>query len=233
MVLLLQELLAEWRRKKEDLIWSEATRSLIAFGGFLHKSKKYVGGKRMEKRNIIESQIEQMLGKVAWTHKIQEKQADIYRRTGDVTEIIKIILSAITSSGILAVAFGADSTWFKILTAVVALLSTGVNLYLKKYDFITLEREHKASAVDWLGLREDYVTLIADIRAGIVSDKNLISRRDALLEKYKEVAKKSPNTTSKAYTMASDALNINLDDLISEEEINKFLPPELRREHSC
>lgn len=184
----------------------------------------------MEKRNVIEAEIEQLLGKVAWTHKIQEKQSDIYREKGNATELWRIILSAVTSSGILAVAFGVDSTLFKILTAIVALLTTGVNLYLKKYDFITLEREHKACAVEWLGLREDYIALIADIRADIVSDKDLILRRNELLEKYKTIAKKSPNTTNKAYERAGKALKTNLDDLISEEEINKFLPVELRRE---
>lgn len=184
----------------------------------------------MEKRNVIEAEIEQLMGKVAWTHKIQEKQADIYRENGDNAEIWKIVLSAVTSSGILAVAFGVDSIWFKIITAIIALLSTGVNLYLKKYDFVTLEREHKACAVEWLGLREDYIALIAEIRADIISDEELITRRNELLEKYKEIVKKSPNTTGKAYLKASEALKINLDDLISEEEINKFLPAELRRE---
>lgn len=184
----------------------------------------------MEKRNVIEAEIEQLMGKVAWTHKIQEKQADIYRENGDNAEIWKIVLSAVTSSGILAVAFGVDSIWFKIITAIIALLSTGVNLYLKKYDFVTLEREHKECAVEWLGLREDYIALIAEIRADIISDEDLITRRNELLEKYKEIVKKSPNTTGKAYLKASEALKINLDDLISEEEINKFLPAELRRE---
>lgn len=184
----------------------------------------------MEKRNIIESEIEQLLGKTAWTHKIQEKQADIYRKRGDYTEILKISLSAITSSGILAVAFGVDSFGFKIVTAIIALLSTGVNLYLKKYDFTSMEKEHKASAVEWLGLREDYIALIADIRADIVDDEDIITRRNELLKNYKEISKKSPNTTSKAYIEASKALKINLDDLISEDEINKFLPIELRRE---
>ena len=65
----------------------------------------------MEKRNVIEAEIEQLMGKVAWTHKIQEKQADIYRENGNNAELWKIVLSAVTSSGILAVAFGADSTW--------------------------------------------------------------------------------------------------------------------------
>lgn len=184
----------------------------------------------MEKRNVIESEIEQLLGKTAWTHKIQEKQADIYRKMGEYTEILKISLSAITSSGILAVAFGADAFGFKLATAMIALLSTGVNLYLKKYDFTAMEKEHKASAVEWLGLREDYIALIADIRAGIVNDEEIISRRNELLENYKEISKKSPNTTSKAYLEASKALKINLDDLISKDEIDKFLPIELRRE---
>lgn len=184
----------------------------------------------MEKRNVIESEIEQLLGKTAWTHKIQEKQADIYRKKGVNTEFLKISLSAITSSGILAVAFGADAFGVKIVTAIIALLSTGVNLYLKKYDFTAMEKEHKASAVEWLGLREDYVALIADIRADIVNDEDIITRRNELLQQYKEISGKSPNTTSKAYIEASKALKINLDDLISEDEINKFLPIELRRE---
>lgn len=183
----------------------------------------------MEKRNVIEAQIEQLMGKAAWTHKIQEKQADIYRERGNRAEQLKIALSAITSSGILAVALGADAAAFKILTAIVALLSTGVNLYLKKYDFVSLEKQHKTSAIEWLGLREDYISLIADIRANNIEEEQIVKRRDELLNEFKAVSAKSPITSNKAYAEAGKAIKLNLDDLISEEEINKFLPVELRR----
>ncbi len=49
----------------------------------------------------LESQLRQKFASAVWTHKIQEKQADYYQRLYNIMETVRIILSAITTSGII------------------------------------------------------------------------------------------------------------------------------------
>lgn len=183
----------------------------------------------MINRKIIEAEIEQLLGKCAWTHKIQEKQADIYHSYRIRIECVRITVSAFTASGILIILFGEQSFAVKLITAIMALINTGINLYFRKFNFQSLEKIHKENAVKWLGLREDYTALISEMRAGVLSDKEVIERKRVLLEQYKLISKETPITTNGAYECAKKALNINMDDIISQDEINKFLPEELRK----
>jgi hypothetical protein len=176
----------------------------------------------------LEAEIRQLFGKCVWTHKIQEKQADIYKSWSFWLELVRIIASAITTTGILALLL-VDGIGLKIATAIVSLISTGINLYLKKYDLDSLEKAHKSSAVEWLCLREDYLSLLTDLACDRLTDEDLLEKRNSLRTCYKELCKKSPNTTGKAYDKASKSLKMNMDNIISDEEINAFLPIELRR----
>lgn len=184
----------------------------------------------MINRKIIEAEIEQLLGRSGWTHKIQEKQADIYHSNRIWAERIRIGISALTTSGILAIVIDEQTFGFKLATAIIALISTGINLYFQKFDFQSLEKMHKENAVKWLGLREDYTALISEMRAGVLSDEEVIERKRTLLEQYKLISKETPITTNGAYERAKKALKINMDDIISQDEINIFLPQELRKE---
>ena len=93
-----------------------------------------------------------------------------------------------------------------------------------------MEKIHKENAVKWLVLREDYTALISEMRAGVLSDEEVIEQKRTLLEQYKLISKETPITTNGAYKRAEKALKINMDDIISQEEIDIFLPQELRRE---
>lgn len=183
------------------------------------------------KRIILEAEIEQLLGRSGWTHKIQEKQADIYHMRRIICESARIILSALTTSGIIAIVLDEQTFWFKLVTAIVALISTGTNLYFQKFDFQAMERLHKECAVKWLGLREDYTSLISEMRAEVLSIEDVIKRKRELSEQYKLISKETPITTDGAYKKAEKALKIELDNIITQEEINVFLPKELRKEN--
>lgn len=183
------------------------------------------------KRDIIEAEIEQSLGRSGWTHKIQEKQADIYHNRRFWAESIRIFFSALTTSGILAIVLDEKEYWFKIATAIVALISTGLNLYLQKFDFHSMEKAHKECAAKWLGLREDYTSLVSEMRAEVLSDEEIINRKRELSEQYKAISKETPITTDRAYNKAEKALKIKMDSIITQAEIDIFLPKELRKDN--
>ena len=56
----------------------------------------------------LESQLRQKLASVVWTHKIQEKQADYYKRLYSIMDYVKVI-TAIISIGTVFI-----STYFKL-----------------------------------------------------------------------------------------------------------------------
>lgn len=183
-------------------------------------------------KNIIIAEIEQSFGKTVFNHKIHEKQAEIYKKYAFWWGLANIVLSALTSSGLIALLL-VDEFLLKLISAIISLLSTGINLYTQKYDYEILRRGHKNNANSWLYLRERYTLLITDIRANIATDENeIVTRRNELNVGYQQCARDSLSTTSKAYELAEKALNFNQDNTISLETINSYLPPELRRESS-
>ena len=56
---------------------------------------------------------------VVWTHKIQEKQSDIYFERFKKMETINILLASLTSAGIIAIIF-TDPLWLKLVSAILS-----------------------------------------------------------------------------------------------------------------
>ncbi len=69
---------------------------------------------------------------------------------------------------------------------------------------------------------------MADILNGKLSDELVTSKRDQLIEELKLIYKFAPQTNSKAYENAREALKINEELTFSDEEIDQFLPTELK-----
>ena len=182
-------------------------------------------------RNIVESEIEQSFGRTVFNHKIHEKQAEIYQKYTTICEIITITLASLTSSGLIAILF-ADEFWLKLVSAIVSLLSTGFNLYMQKFNYGALQKENKICAYKWLSLRQEYTLLLTDIRAGVLTDEQIIVRRNELNAIYQENATISPQTTDSAYKKVKNSFDIRNDNFIPVDSINSYLPSEIRRNNN-
>ena len=110
----------------------------------------------------LESQLRQKFASAVWTHKIQEKQADYYKRLYNIMETVRIILSAITTSGIISSIF-VDKTWLKVITAIISMETLFISTYLKSYDLKGLHQKHKENAIQLLDLREEIISVLCDI----------------------------------------------------------------------
>ncbi|NFT08355.1 SLATT domain-containing protein [Clostridium botulinum] len=177
---------------------------------------------------IIEGQLRQLFASVVWTHKIQEKQADIYLSRYKRLEFWRIALSALTSSGIFAIVF-ADNWYLKIATATVSAISLFITSYFKTYDLKVLQKQHKKSAVDLLELREDFTTVLCDIKMRKYSEEELSQIRDNLIKRKIEIAKCTSDPDEKAVSMASKNLKVRQDNTYSDNEIDNFLPSLARK----
>jgi len=177
---------------------------------------------------IFEAQIRELFGRVVWTHKTHEKCADILKKRSSNVKLMQIILSAVTTTGIMVSVFG-DEKWVGVVTALISTSLLGLNTYLKKHDLGQIAQKHANSATALWNIRETYLSLLTDIKAENISVDEIVSKRDKLQKELLGLYKGAPRTISKAYKEASEALKTNEELTFSDEEIDNFLPKELRK----
>ncbi|EHL4998179.1 SLATT domain-containing protein [Escherichia coli] len=181
-----------------------------------------------ESRRVLEGQIRECYGRVVYSHKTHEKCSDILLSRLSSIKFWQIIFSALTTGGFLATFFGAGEVGTGVGIVVSTLLLI-LNAYTKDYDLGELAQKHKQAANEiWL-IREKYLSLLTDLAMGEKPIEQLQSERDSLLESLHSVYSGSPSTTFEAYKKAQDALKNKEDLTFSEEEIDAFLPKELKR----
>ncbi len=178
--------------------------------------------------DIIESQIRECFGRVVWSHKTQEKCADILLRRNSYIKISQIVLSALTATGVL-VTIGGDCKIVNILTAIISTTLLALNTFLKGTDLGEIAQRHVEAAANLWNIREKYLSLITDINAGIIPIEEILTQRNKLQEELSCIYKGSPRTINQAYKKATKALKINEELTFSPEEIDMLLPEPLRK----
>jgi hypothetical protein len=177
---------------------------------------------------IIESQIRECFGRVAWSHKTQEKCADILTQRNNRIKILQIILSAITTTGIMITVFG-DQKWVGIITALISTSLLALNTFLKNYDLGQIAQKHMDCASNLWNIRETYISLLTDIKAETISIEEIVKKRDELQSELYTIYQGAPRSISGAYDKATKALKSNEELTFSDAEIDMFLPNELKK----
>ena len=182
----------------------------------------------MDSRDFVEAQLRECYGRVVYSHKGHEKCADILLSRLSTIKLWQIILASVTTGSFISVFFGTGDVGAAIGVVVSTTLLV-LNAYTKDYDLGELAQRHRQSAADLWLIREEYLSLITDLRVGDESLENVRLRRDALLKQLHAVYSGAPSTTVRAYTEAQKALQQWEEMTFSEEEIDKLLPSKLRR----
>lgn len=181
-----------------------------------------------DSRLILEGQLRECFGRVVYSHKTHEKCADILLSRLSHIKLWQIILSAITTGGFIAALFGAG----KIGVFVGIVVSTSLlvlNAYTKSYDLGELSQKHRQAGADLWLIREKYLSLITDLRIGEKPIETLQNERDELLDELHSIYSGAPSATYQAYKKAQEALKQYEDMTFSDEEIDAFLPKELKK----
>lgn len=84
--------------------------------------------------DALEDCTRNIFGRVMWSHKIQEKQADIYLFESKGLTICSIVLSSIVSGGLVAALF-IDPFWLKLVSTLMSCISTILIAVIKRFDF--------------------------------------------------------------------------------------------------
>lgn len=181
-----------------------------------------------ESRNILEGQLRECYGRVVYSHKTHEKCSDILLSRLSSIKLWQIILSSLTTAGFISTFFGIGEIGAAIGVVISTILLV-LNAYTKNYDLGELAQKHKQAANEiWL-IREKYLSLLTDLAIQDKPIELLQAERDNLLTELHSVYSGSPNTTFEAYKKAQDALQTKEDMTFSDEEIDAFLPNELKR----
>ena len=176
--------------------------------------------------SVLEDAVRDMFARAVWSHKIQEKQADIFQIRYRGMETASIICASLTSVGILSTIF-ADHLWIKIVSAVLSFVTVFISAYFKSFDLNTQAKAHKDAANKLLVLRNEITGLLTSIRMKEKTPSELEEKYHELMNKADKIYKDAPNTTDQAVKKAKEALQVKGDNTFSVTEIDSYLPPAL------
>lgn len=180
---------------------------------------------------VLEAQLRECFGRTVYSHKTHEKSADGCRRKLSRVKFWQILLSAVTTGGLIVAVFG-DAGTSKVATVLSAFLSTALlalNTYTKEVDPGQSAQKHKEAAAKLWTVRESYLSLLTDMRAATISIEAASAKRDELQEALSTIYESAPRTSAEGYSDASVALKEREELTFSDEEIDKFLPAALRK----
>lgn len=176
------------------------------------------------------AQVREAFGRVVYSHKTHEKQADICFSKHRWQQGVLIALTAIGSGTFLAAVVGllGNPALTGLATSSIALLVSWMSLGAKTFKFEEEADTHRGIASRLWDVRESYISLIADLMSGAVAGADGRERRDELQEAARDAYANAPRTSPKAYERASEGLQRNEEMTFSSREIDLFLPEALR-----
>lgn len=175
----------------------------------------------------LESQLREMYGRAAYTHKTHEKMADGYIARYRVIKTVEIVLSAAAASSLLIAILG-DSKLGTVVGAVLSTILLGLTLYFKEASLGEQAQKHTVVASKLWGVREALLSLLVDMNDGR-SSEDVRAERDRLNELLEDIYKGAPRTDAKAYASAQRALKQSEELFFTDDELDKLLPKRLRR----
>ena len=183
----------------------------------------------MDERIIkFENVVRNQFAAVVWSHKIQEKQADIYAEQYKYYEIARLVASSCSAAGIVCL-FYTDALLAKIISVVLSFISIYISAFFKSFNLLTLVDQHKKVANAILELRDKYIKLLLDVNVGLKPYNELECEFENLEERKHILYKEAPTTTDEAVERARKALKVNQDNSFDDKEIDSMLPAQLRK----
>jgi len=184
-----------------------------------------------QSRDILDGQLRESYGRVVYSHKTHEKCADILLTRQRRIKLWQIILSAVTTAGFIGAAFG-NGKAPAILGLIVSTILLALNSYTKSQDLGEIAQKHRQAGSDLWLIREQYLSLLVDVKMREKPIEALQEQRDKLVQQLHKIYRGAPSTTPAAYREAQNALQKMEDMTFSDAEIDAFLPKELKRSKS-
>lgn len=180
----------------------------------------------MEYRKALLGQIKDAYGRVESTYTTHWKQRDIYFGRSKKIKCCEIILSSISTTGLVGFLIS-EKWWVALVGTIFSAISLSLTLYTKDANYEDLVRAHRKSADDLWPLREKYISLMTDFDSLPTSE--IVKNRDELGEMTSKIYENAPTTSPKAFSLTKKALNIGNGAFLSESELESITPLFLRK----
>lgn len=177
-------------------------------------------------KDDLRSQLRDEYGKVTYTYTSFLKYVQILKRKENTTDIIQIILSAISTVGLVSM-LNIDYLWVKLTSTGVSAVLLALTLYSNRFRLSDDIRLYTHGADDYWKIRADYISLLTDMEDLDIAE--IIKRRDELIERTDEANRKYPKTNKRAYRKAQKALKKEEEQFFSDSELDMMLPQHLRK----
>lgn len=176
-------------------------------------------------KEALKIQLREAYGRIVYTYTTHLKKMNRLDKNHRLIKYIQIILSAISTGGFI----GTMITDQFVLTCVGGIFSTALlilNLYFKDFNLTDESKQHRIASDNLWLIREQYISLLTDF--DVLSEDDIIAKRDELQKMTFEVYNKSPKTDTKSYNAAQKALTSEEEQFFTPEEIDRMLPAHLR-----
>ncbi|ETA80436.1 SLATT domain-containing protein [Youngiibacter fragilis] len=176
-------------------------------------------------KEALGTQIREAYGRIVYTYTTHLKKMNRLDKNNRYIKYAQILLSAISTGGFL----GSLITNQLVMTCIGGIFSTVLlflNLYFKDFNLIEESKQHRIASDNLWLIREQYISLLTDF--DVLSEDDIIAKRDELQKLTFEVYNKSPKTDAKSYSDAQKALKTEEEQFFTPEEIDKMLPAHLR-----
>lgn len=178
-------------------------------------------------REYVLATARELYGRAVYTHKTHEQERQIWSDKARLMNYINIALvSATTVFAVVSVAL--QPKWLLILTALFAFATTAFVLWQTSFDPIGNENRHRTAAKELLWVREQLLLLIERCHVATEPWDHLQLFLESITRELTAIYKFVPDTSSKAYALASTALKSG-EFTFSDDEIDAFLPTKLRK----
>jgi hypothetical protein len=115
-----------------------------------------------------------------------------------------------------------------IVATVLSTALLALTTYMKDTDLGQLAERHKETASKLWRIRESYLSILTDLKGGLIDLAHARDLRDELQSELADIYRAAPRTLPAAYAKAGLALKESEELTFSESEIDRFLPAALR-----
>ncbi len=176
-------------------------------------------------RQNIKEQIREEYGKLVYAYTCHNKEARIINNRIKVLKITKLVLSGLSTAGFVSAIFSIEKV-VVILGAIVSTALFVITTILNEENMACSIANHSIAANQLWLVRENYISLLSEFDD--LSIDEISKKRDELLIQTNKIYKNSPQTSSKSYKMAQEALKNNQEQFFESWEIDLMLPSFLR-----
>jgi hypothetical protein len=168
----------------------------------------------------------ELYGRVVYSHKVHEKEREIWSGNVSWMNRVNIALTGITTV-FAVISASLKPLWALIVTAISAAAAVCFAVWQASADPASNEAKHRVTAKELLWIREQLLLFIGSCQAA-TDPPDAQRQLDMLTRELTAVYKFAPDTSPEAYA-AADKMIKSGHFTFSDDEIDGFLPVDLRK----